>query len=194
MRFIEVKVYEFEELGTEAQKRAVSDMQSSESYLDHPWYAHIIEQWEEKLIKMGFDKPDIRWDGFHSQGDGASFTAEIDIPKFIAFHKCKTKFKPLVKMYDEGKFNLLVKRIGHLHVHVHTCRVWEGIWGGDYTHPLIPELIKVIEAKRAELCDDIYKDLGDEYEYLTSFKSVSENLIINEYVFLESGEFYNENS
>jgi hypothetical protein len=51
---------------------------------DH-WYEGVDEQWTEALEQLGFTDAKIAFSGFWSQGDGASFTASVDLDKLIAF-------------------------------------------------------------------------------------------------------------
>ena len=43
---------------------------------DSWWYESAMEYWKEKLAEMGFEDADIRFSGFWSHGDGASFTCD----------------------------------------------------------------------------------------------------------------------
>lgn len=60
-----------------------------EGAADHDWWDHLIKQddglWVPALEQIGFTDPDISFTGFWSQGDGASFTAGIDVPRLAAF-------------------------------------------------------------------------------------------------------------
>lgn len=49
------------------------------------WYDHVVGEWTEALERVGFRDVDVRFSGFSSQGDGASFTAKsTDVPKLVA--------------------------------------------------------------------------------------------------------------
>ena len=43
---------------------------------DSWWYESAMEYWKERLEEFGFENPDVRFSGFWSQGDGASFTCD----------------------------------------------------------------------------------------------------------------------
>ena len=43
------------------------------------WHDFIINEWKLKLEELGFINPEISYTGFYSQGDGASFIADVDI-------------------------------------------------------------------------------------------------------------------
>lgn len=41
------------------------------------WYADTLAEWKTKLAALGYANADIRFSGFGSQGDGASFAANV---------------------------------------------------------------------------------------------------------------------
>ncbi len=75
--------FTYEELTPKAQEKAL--MWFSET-LDNDWwdctYANAKEDGKEK----GFDIEDIRFSGFWSQGDGASWTGRVDLKQFLEHH------------------------------------------------------------------------------------------------------------
>ena len=65
-------------------------------YIDNNdyWHEDIIRTIEEELSDLGFDAPSIRFSGFYSQGDGASFVSKyVDINQFIESEKTNMDFE-----------------------------------------------------------------------------------------------------
>jgi hypothetical protein len=56
-----------------------------EGQTDHEWWDFVYDTWKEALSQIGFENADIHFSGFACQGDGASFTANVDLDKLIAF-------------------------------------------------------------------------------------------------------------
>jgi len=83
--FDEDKEYTFDELSPEAKDRAIENERSSmDESMGDWWYEPIIEGETEKLESEGFEDIDIQFTGFHSQGDGASFTGRVkDMKLFV---------------------------------------------------------------------------------------------------------------
>lgn len=52
---------------------------------DHEWWEYTYETWKNALDQIGFCDADISFSGFWSQGDGASFTANVDLERLVAF-------------------------------------------------------------------------------------------------------------
>jgi len=51
------------------------------------WYDYVFESWIEKLKTRGYEDINIQFSGFCSQGDGACFTAYVDIPTWVKHHR-----------------------------------------------------------------------------------------------------------
>jgi len=68
--------YSFEELSDEAKKHAIENNYSIN--IDYGgWEDPIIEGFTEEMEALGLDDIEVEYTGFHSQGDGASFTAKV---------------------------------------------------------------------------------------------------------------------
>lgn len=75
----------FTELSDEAKKAAIE--QQVQVNIDSDWDEPVLDSWKERLSEMGFGNPkdiDIRYSGFYSQGDGASFTTDKTFD-FVAY-------------------------------------------------------------------------------------------------------------
>lgn len=50
---------------------------------DHDWYEFEYTTWASALNQIGFVNPEIHYSGFWSQGDGASFTSDVDMERLF---------------------------------------------------------------------------------------------------------------
>ena len=82
MDTMQIQVYEFSELPHNAQYHAIAE------YGQPPddWHDEIIQRAKEEGPERGFNLNEVQFSGFHSQGDGASWTGHIDLATFIAYH------------------------------------------------------------------------------------------------------------
>lgn len=64
------------------------------------WWEPIEEGFAEDLSELGFSEIDIRFTGFWSQGDGASFTARLDFKQFWSKMKGEIGFES--ESFDAG--------------------------------------------------------------------------------------------
>ena len=75
--------FSYKELSARAQEKA--QLWFSET-LDGEWWDGVYENAKQSGTERGFDIEDIRFSGFWSQGDGASWTGRVDLKQFLEHH------------------------------------------------------------------------------------------------------------
>ena len=165
------------------------------------WCEPTIDSWTEKLKDIGFEGVKIYFRVFYSQGDGACFDCnEIDNQKLfdylLSVGKISEKeFDNLKDVFDWFKFAIETNSFATYYSHEKTRFISLEILDYNYIdekqEKLLNEIEKTIEEIRLEFCDRIYKDLENEYYYLTSDDSVYETLKTNEFYFESNGEIAN---
>ena len=194
---------------------------------DITWWEGVYENWAEKLEKMGYDITDvefydkhkynqetgkrektgekgkrtvynINFSGFHSQGDGASFTCQsVDITKWLKYQN-NPKYKRILKLLENSvrsdlEYSAEIKRTTYHYYHENTVSLILQ-WYPDkvYDMPNILSLLEDIEKDMDEdirtQCRAIYDDLEEEYRYMTSDEAVRGTL--EAYEFDQNGEIY----
>ena len=76
-------IYSFNELPEDVQASTIEKNRDTNVFSGSNWYESVLDWWKEKLEIIGFEDADIRFSGFWSQGDGASFTAHCDEEKIL---------------------------------------------------------------------------------------------------------------
>ncbi len=169
--------------GSEKVLEKCSDINTS-----HDWYESTLEYWKEKLQKTGFENAEIHFSGFWSQGDGASFDADINALKLI-------RNKRLAKLANDtnSDINFSIKKNSHSHHYSHerTRYIDHNETGRQNIDQALEVIDKEIETLRLSLCREIYSDLEKEYEDLTSEDAIKETIEANEYTFEENGTMRN---
>jgi hypothetical protein len=215
MKQVTINVYTYAELLKLGNQNAINKATEwlQECATMDGWYEYVYDTWAAALAQIGFENAKIEFSGFWSQGDGASFTADIDVEKLAKFlasdippkdciegdpedfrpwivHKCG---KPTDTRYawltDIGLYGRVV-RTSHQYSHENTCRA-----DIEYREPrehtaleaVIGEFEKDAETLRLNLCGAIYRDLEQEHEYLMSEEYLHELAEINEYMFRIDG-------
>jgi hypothetical protein len=82
-KVIEVEVFKYDELSDQAKQKA------REWYLegmDYEWWEGVYEMAKTDGYEKGFCIDKIYFSGFHSQGDGASWTGQVDIGAWLKAH------------------------------------------------------------------------------------------------------------
>jgi len=185
MRVITKTVYTYAEILKLGNTRAIERARTwlADAATPYEWWEAVYDYWNAELEKVGFVEPEINFSGFWSQGDGASFTAVIDIEKAVAID---SKYARLGRLIDW--VSGVVERTSHQYCHENTCRVvLNPIYDAPHTLAMAYEFRDDLEDLRKQLCRKIYADLQKEYEWLTSDENLKELSEINDFTFDENG-------
>lgn len=184
MEKLTIEVYSFEELDEKAQKVALD--KHRDVNVDYYWYTGVTENAKDTLAEQGFEEADILFSGFGSQGDGASFTATVNLDKLckaLGYSESDTK---KLRGYE---VDVTLRRTEHRYEHENTVTV-DVDFSGDHTDEsvkLCERLDKDAEALRYKLSREIYRDLEHEYFMRISDDVVKETLVEGDYKFLKDG-------
>ena len=209
---ITITTYQFNELSDEAKQKAIEDNYRINLHWD--WYDSVFESWKQLLTSIGFTNADIRFSGFHSQGDGASFTSDVDIVTLVKFlldesDNCDVQWlkidKPSFNQHFlswflssntmQNEIEFVVERKAHSpfchYSHANTCYVECQV--SNYADResfanYLNELESDIETIRHELSLCIYQALKNEHEHRLSDEVIEESIEANEYQFDVDGE------
>jgi hypothetical protein len=195
------------EVSARAVERAREWLQ--EGATDGPWwYECIYDEWTEGLAQIGFMDADINFSGFYSQGDGASFTANIDCERLLDFlfaevepKNCITgdpeDFRPWIvhkiggtpTPWDYRRLKRLggylggrIYRTSSHYVHENTCRTeieFHGNGNRYHGHPKVKQLVGLFEDQAEELRKDLCHAIYDSLEKEYEYCQEDENLIEN---------------
>ena len=128
--------FTYEELNPKAQEKALAWFGGS---LDYEWWDCTYANAKEDGKVKGFDIEDIRFSGFWSQGDGASWTGEVDMKQFLEHHLKEdhpdySRYFVLQAIINEGndwvERRVNVTRYGFHYVHSNTMRLDGMDYGG----------------------------------------------------------------
>jgi hypothetical protein len=191
MRIIKIPIYKFNELKKEAKERVLEEFRyCNVGDGSDDWAHNILDKWKTNLQTAGFLDCKIKYFGFGSQGDGASFTcSKMNLKSLNKTYGLgfKESFLTVVENYlDSAK----VIRTGHSHCHENTCATY--IYMTDGRTHITKKLVKfeeAVERIRISVCKDIYSELRVEYERLTSDDCVIEHVLDN-YEFEKDGELW----
>ena len=195
MREITIKVYKFEELPEDVQERIIEDRKEYSSIdsidFNEVHAQFILDHWKEKLETLGFENAEIQYSGFYSQGDGASFTADVNLEKVLnALVMCdsttahwnhdRLNFERLYTFASEGLIEYTLERSNHSrYVHENTIRtrVINHTYSNHETHAnMFSELEFQIDQMRIDLCCAIHSDLEREWDYIHSDEYIKEEI------------------
>lgn len=164
---------------------------------DYDWHEYVIESETEKLKALGYSDVEINFSGFWSQGDGASFTAKIDVHKWIEQNN-PIKYRRILSLLNAEFIEVdtaKVYRTTHFYSHENTTKaeVYFNMFGNLGTGAvnvsnLLDKIESEIETQRYNLSKEIYATLEKEYYFLQTDEQIIESLECNEYEFTENGK------
>lgn len=119
-----ITVYKFDELEGRAKERAATKLRDWAT--DHDWYEFVYECAKEDGAKRGFEIEDIRFSGFWSQGDGASWTGSVDVKQFVEWMLEQPEGTPEHRWIDADRHRYLclieLMKDGWIERHVNVTR------------------------------------------------------------------------
>lgn len=184
-------LYTFDELTEEAKQQAIETKRQeiAEDYNYYEFYFTetidtTLEKWNDTGIDI--DTSDVSYSVSYSQGDGVSFTTDtaIDIEKALDF--CKKEYPKYEKIIEDIKNNknykdilldyeFTIKRNNYQYSHENTVHcdyidiTWEytdGIW------ELADKIRQIIDKLKDDICNDIYHELMNIDQYITSDENI----------------------
>jgi hypothetical protein len=140
----EEKSYKFDELSPEAKQNAI-DLNRDRNTEYDDWWQPIIEGFVEEMEEIGMTNVECEFSGFYSQGDGASFTGEVNdndkflksvginlfYPELIGLgNRLSNKIETVVNEISEN-IRITIERYDSRHYHYNTVSANVEIIGDD---------------------------------------------------------------
>jgi len=184
MKMIEIFIFKFNELSPKVQERVVKRYR--EITIDDWWYEPIIENFKERLERLGYWDIQCFFSGFYSQGDGASFIAKYGYENISEPDYFGEQLNKLQEKYDNDLRGRVVKTSSNYN---HEATMIVGYLESDDADA-DEEDINQFRAISRELARILYLDLKKEYDYLTSDEVITDYFVENETYFYEDGDIY----
>lgn len=178
-----VTLLTFEELTPEQQAKVIEKNRYINTEFDD-WDQFVIEDVVQDLATKGYNDAKILYSGFGSQGDGASFTATIDLSKVLELLGLSDLSKVVSESVTDqsGSWRAYVKQSGRYY-HENTMSVEIEYDGESKVEDKIPSMEAAILEDAKANAKEIYKKLENEYEGQQSDEAVKDTLIANEVEF-----------
>ena len=192
VRQVMKNIYDVDDVkNDEDLKEKVLDRYREINVEDTDWYDYVVDYYIEKLEKMGFEDVDIKFSGFWSQGNGASFTGSITGVDLVRLLKISVP-RIILKEFDDIDLVYTIKRHGR-YFHENSTHVDYEFEDSMETPSRIGEqyaedMEKKLKKWMADYNQDIYRDLEKDYSVQTSDKAVFDTLEANDYEFDEDGK------
>lgn len=191
----------FEDLEPKARERALDKMRGFiEGEFDLS-AGDMIDRLKDEAPDY-FDVEDIQYSGFASQGDGASWTGNVNLKKWC--EKNSPEALPFVNDNEIETWAAVVRTDSH-YVHENTIRVeviehatkvtydsspFEGSLEEYYAHVegVVDDLVLEVTDAVKDFCREIYKELEEEYNYTQTDEYLMDLIEANQYDFTADGD------
>ena len=165
---------------------------------DYDWYQGVYDNFAETCKANSIRVDQITFSGFHSPGDSAAFEGRIELTAFMENQGLDVKYPALyIGVRNDGSYFMLrysrtnCMRGGDYEMYASQTEP-DGVFSGldqQAWEELIEEQERDAELEdRAlefarHLADELYTNLSDEYDHLTSKESFIESCECNEITF-----------
>jgi len=192
-----IDLYEVSDLKLPGNEKVLQKVLSEyrEYFVTDDWYSFTKDELFDYLDLIGFEKINIRFSGFYSQGDGASFTGKLDRDYLERYPRvgyeskllkaCDTFYKRLLDV-PKG-FQIYIQKIENTsyYSHEYTTKIYIEDECGDTIND--ESLIHYLTEDYRNLCKTYHRQLEEEYYTLTSDEYILEMFEEENAVFTESG-------
>jgi hypothetical protein len=208
VKTIQINLYEFSELETTGQQKALNDLHDINVNFD--WYEMVFYDFQAIVRTLGMSviTSNIHFSGFYSQGDGSAFKANINLPELLEAVKIqnwKTHAPNLpldLPVFDADPRILQLIKGDYISVEPEIIQPTSSYYVRaelnyefPHTHRNYDRLTGELEKMEhwlQEVADRLnrylYKALQDDYEYQTGEPAVTEAIDANGYFFTADGK------
>jgi len=181
-----VNIYTIDELSEKAKAKAIEGVRNSELME----FFSDLDIYQEDLKTKGFENAEIRYSGFYSQGDGASFTCDCNLDKLNNAYKLSLKGSIVIAISEYCPIDIIINSSRYCHENTMDERVYSDSRANIPYNKACDVAEQILEIARNE-ARQIYKSLEADYNYQHSDEYIVDFLQANEIEFLESGKIYN---
>lgn len=211
MKTIKVNLYRFEELSDKAKQKALEAFWDIN--VNHDWWDFVYDDFKQLCSYFGLtvDLERTYFSGFYHQGQGCGYTATIDFMTMLACIKNQSwkEYAPnaefcfpdidinrrLQQLIDAGIIDIVASvKPGSrgTNINVSTDASYSSNMCSNYDR--INEELSKLEEITDKICKELnsflFKNLLEDYEYLTSEDAVRETIQVNEYDFGSDGQYF----
>ena len=187
-----INVYSFNELSESSKQKAINDYLNNDIFeYDLSFFKDDIEN---QLKELNIEMTDLTYSLSSSQGDGLSFTSKFDVPYYVGLcftelsEKRKSILVDLIHTIESSKNNGSYCYASKNDVDYELNNNDLDVYKHKNIYKYINRLISYIQDVYMDLCKDFEKQGYAEIEHQSSVEYISNELIINEYDFLENGK------
>ncbi len=190
----EYKTYKYEELSKEAKEKIIENHYENEYLYGYDFLEEDIKE-EFLNMKTCFKDISLQYSLSHCQGDGLSFSGELDLKKFIN-EKYSKKLRSSYKWaINEYIYSVISKGNGGNYCYASEYDIeytenYQDYKNHDQINKLFAGVLKEIQEYYLEICDKLEKYGFEILDYRMNDQEMQVYCEANSYTFLENGEMF----
>lgn len=172
-------IAKFDELNEDQKRKVLSNLDLSQDFEFQSKYT--LEYFQDALNILGFSDIKIRYSGFWSQGDGASFTARFSVPKNS--EEILSRVKELKRIYPNFEvYNIEEILFSDYEIEDEVITIHSS--SSRYCHEgTVSCNNEELQSFVRHVSHDIYKALENDYEHINSDEYKIDTIEANEWEF-----------
>jgi hypothetical protein len=209
---VRITIYQLDALSEKAQQKALEQFQDINLHPD--WWEFVYDNFKTLAGYFGVqvDLKKTYFTGFYHQGQGSSYTADVDMLTLLnaVQHSTWKTYAPNVDFrfvsvdMDKRVIKLIETGAIHGYASVKPANRETSVHiDVDFRHGGDPDLLTRIEAELVkfealvtDVCEalnhHLFSCLEKEYEYLSSEETIRDTIMANEFYFRENGDLFQE--
>jgi len=190
---VEIPLYSVADFNLEENKRIKDNVLERYRHycVDGIWYEDMLSSTTTELEKLGFDDIDINYSLSYSQGDGARITCTIPVYRALEFLVLDAADTKILRDNIPELSDIKIKSNSHRYYHENTIDF-------EISHLTEPEdlykahyrLAKKVLAYVKDKSIELYQNLSNAMDDITSDEYILENFNINDYEFTKDGKMF----
>jgi hypothetical protein len=184
---ITIMAYTINELKPEIKDKVIEKF--SEINTSHDWYENSYEGWAEKLAEYGLEADNYTWDLYRNEFDFTNLRV-IDAAVLLSKLELSKELIPF-DITTKGNYDIQISFRDGLDVTVDSNNYDEDDFDEKLQEPtddLECVIFDKVEDLVKHLKSEFFKQLKDDYEYLTSEEAIIDTLDANEHLFTKEGK------
>lgn len=190
MKIVPVNVYSFDELSESAKEKAREWWRS----VDDRDVSHVLDNFKAEMEELGVEASKPTYNVSWSQGDGAGFDYEVNLPKWLNANAKKKEHATIRRMLKSDKIDALVRGTQGYDFwypsHHNGVEVYYGVYVSARGSARLDEFDKYLIKWINDKAYDLYQYISDALEYMYSDEYIDMCIRANEYDFDELGRHW----
>lgn len=187
MKTVSVNVYNFDELSEFAKEKARNWWRR----VDDRDVSYVLDNFKAEMEKLGVEVSKLTYSVSWSQGDGAGFDYEVNLPRWLDANAKEKEHATIRRLLKDEKIDALVRGtqgFNHFNRTHHNCvEVYRDTYISTRLSARLNEFDKYLIKWLSDKADDLYQYISDALEYMYSDTYIDGCIRDNEYEFDELG-------